>query len=548
MRHINDALKISVLRYGLFILLITAIYASTINNGFVWDDNNVIVHNPLLGKLGNIPHFFLSEDMAMGYTGYYRPVTYISFALDRALWGLNPAGFHLTNITLHLFVVLLFYMVVMALFKKERLAFVATLLFALHPVTAESVNFLAGGRNTLLSACFGLLSLLLYIKKKQIPAAVCFTAAIFSKEFALLLPIIFLLYDFRLNQEKKRFSGYILYLIPIVSYLALRSYAVQKANFISAINLSDSLAAPYLIVRYVLNMLYPFHLKILYDALPNLLLSMVCLFVLAGLVTAVRLFRKNDEILFSAAWLFLFLLPVINIIPLDSASLMADRYAYFSLMGFALFLASVVCKLNGRALAVCVGTICIVYSLIDFGRGGIWENEIVFFTRMTTDAPEKFDGFQNLGMLHYKNGDIARAVPFLAAALTKPDISAQFLIGSASVFWKENMRYETEKSLLRAISLGPTNPEPYLMLIKLYEQSGSNRQAALYREKGERLFRGMDTRMAQRAVALCREGDGYLAQKLYVPAENVFWQALQINPEYAPALAGMGRVKDESGF
>jgi Flp pilus assembly protein TadD len=53
--------------------------------------------------------------------------------------------------------------------------------------------------------------------------------------------------------------------------------------------------------------------------------------------------------------------------------------------------------------------------------------------------------------------------------------------------------------------------------------------------------------MAQRAVELCQEGERYLTQKLGIPAENVFWQSLQINHNYAPALIGMGRAKAEQG-
>ena len=544
MPGINDTIKIPILRYGLLVFLTAIVYVSSLNNVFVWDDTHIIAQNPLLEKLANIPRFFLSEDMAMGFTGYYRPVTYISFAIDRALWGLNPTGFHITNLVLHIIAVLLFYAVVTALFKKDRLAFVAALLFALHPLAGESVNFLAGGRNTLLCACFTLLSLLFYSKKKQLPAVACFTVAIFSKEFALLLPVVFLIYDLRLQREQVVFRSYFLYLIPTACYLTLRSFAVHKANFFSTINLSDTLMAPYLVVRYVMNMAYPFQLKVLYDVPPAGLSSVLSLGVIAGLIGAVYFFRKHDEILFSALWLFLFLLPVINIIPLDSASMMADRYAYFSLMGFALLLASFFCLLNGRILIVGIVTLCVVYSVIDYRRNGIWNNEVAFFTRMTLDAPEKFDGPQNLGMLYYKNGDIARAVPYLRAALSKPDISAMFLVGTASVFWKENMLDEAENSLLRALALGPPDPEPYLMLITLYERSGNNVMAASYREKAERLFQGIDKRMAQRAVALCREGEEYVSRKLFVPAENVFWQALQIHPEYAPALAGMRRVRD----
>ncbi|MFZ2948440.1 MAG: hypothetical protein WA003_03035 [Desulfuromonadaceae bacterium] len=87
----TDSQKHIICRLGFLLLITLAVYGNTLNNGFVWDDTYIIVNNPLLEKLGNIPQLFLSEDTAEESTGYYRPVTYVSFALDRAAWGVNPA-------------------------------------------------------------------------------------------------------------------------------------------------------------------------------------------------------------------------------------------------------------------------------------------------------------------------------------------------------------------------------------------------------------------------------------------------------------------------
>jgi len=547
MQSFGDPKKLVLFRYGLLALLVTLVYAGTLNHGFVWDDRQIIVQNPLLQSMGNIPRLFLSEDTAIGYTGYYRPVTYLSFLMDRAVWGVNPTGYHLTNLVLHICAVLLFHAVTAALFGRQRLALAAALLFALHPVAGETVNFLSGGRNTLLAACFTLASLLFYIRKKRIAALAFFTVAIFSKEFALLLPSVLLFYDCRIRRESIRLSSYLPYLVPIAGYLTLRSLAVHQANFLSRINLTDALAAPYLVVRYLVNLAAPFQLKVLYDLHPGALASMLCLGVIAAVTVGLYLLRKNDALLFGAFWFFLFLLPVINIIPLEQSALMADRYAYFSLMGFAISLAAVACVRPGRGATVAVAALCAVYCVVSFQRNSAWQNERNFFTRMTIDAPEKFDGFQNLGMLHYKQGDIAGALPHLSAALSKPGMPAMFLIGSASVFWKENLLDKAESSLLRALQLDPANPEPYLMLITLYEASGRDALARQYRAKTEGLFGGAARMMQSRNAALCREGEAYLARQQYLPAENVFWQALMSDPAYVPALIGMAELSAGRG-
>jgi tetratricopeptide (TPR) repeat protein len=535
-------------RLGLVILLVMLVYGNTINHGFVWDDTDIIVNNPLLEKLGNIPQFFLSEDKVATATGYYRPITYISFALDRAIWGLNPLGFNITNLVLHILVALLFYASVVALFKKERLALVAALLFAVHPLAGETVNFHAGGRNTLLSACFALLALLYYLKGRRFPSVLFFTLAIFSKEFALLLPLVFLFYDYRLQQKKVRFGAYIPYLIPIICYLVLRSYAVQKANFLESFTFSKQLwLTPYLVVRYLLNMINPFQLKVMYDESTNIYICILCLLIVILLTGAIFIFRKHKELPFSAYWFLLFLLPVVNIIPLYSNSLIADRYAYFSLMGFALALAVIICKLNTRVVTITVVILCSLYSIIDFRQNHIWKDDAAFFTRMTKDAPQMFIGYRNLGLYYYNTGDIANAEHYLALACSKPDIPASYLVGAASMFMEANKYDKAEALLLKSLEREPVNPEPYLLLKLIYEQKGNRELAGSYLTKAREVIPGFEKELVNMAEDFSREGEKFIAERKYNNAKNILWRALVVKPDSVPALVAMGRLGYEQG-
>lgn len=544
----TEANKNLMYRFGLIILLVLAVYGNTLKHGFVWDDYDIIVNNPLLEKLGNIPRFFLSEDKVATATGYYRPVTYISFALDRAIWGLNPLGFNITNLVLHIIVALLFYTVLVELFKKEQLAFVAALIFALHPIAGETVNFHAGGRNTLLSACFALLSLFFYIRGKHLPAAACFTLAIFSKEFALLLPTVFLMYDHRLQQKKIRFSSYIPYLIPVVCYLTLRSFAVQKANFLDKIHISGQLwMTPYLAVRYLLNMIFPFQLKVMYDESTTIYVCILSLLVVILLVAAVFLVKKHDEFIFSDFWFFLFLLPVVNIIPIPANSLIADRYAYFSLMGFAVGLAAFICNTNKRALIIAVVLLCTVYACIDFRQNGTWENERAFFSRMTTDAPNMFIGFRNLALYYYDKGDITNAEHFLEIACTKSDIPASYLVGAASIFLESNKIGKAEALLLTALEREPSNPEPYLLLNDIYAKLGNKGLADSYIVKARKSIPDLETELGKMAEDFSREGEKFTADRKFANAANILRRALLVKPGYVPALVAMGRLSYEQG-
>lgn len=538
-----EAHKHHMYRFGLIILLVLVAYGNTLNHSFVGDDNDIIVNNPLLEKLDNIPLFFISEDKVVALTGYYRPLTYVSFALDRAIWGLNPLGFNITNLVLHILVALLFYATILALFRKERLALVAAVIFALHPIAGETVNFHAGGRNTLLSACFALLALLFYIKGKRVPAVACFTFAIFSKEFALLLPLVFLFYDYRLQQKKASFSAYILYLIPIVFYLTLRSLAVQQSNFLDAFRFSKQLwMTPYLVVRYLLNMIYPFQLKVMYDESTNIYICILCLLVVILLAGFIVMFRKNQELPFSAYWFLLFLLPVANIIPIPAKTLIADRYAYFSSMGFALGLAAIISKGNRRVMTFVIVIICAAYTLTDFKQNDAWKDDATFFTQMTKDAPEMSIGFMNLGLDYYAKGDLPNSERYLTVACAKPDIPAMYLVGAASIFMEANKYDKAEELLLRTLKQNPANPEPYLLLISIYEKHGNRALADSYRAKVRGSIPGLGNELTRMAEAFCSEGEKFIAGHKYINAKNILWRALLVKPGFVPALIAMGRL------
>jgi tetratricopeptide (TPR) repeat protein len=535
----------------LITVLIVAVYSSTLTNRFVWDDLDVIVKNPLLEKFTNLPKLFFYEDRTGdGLTGYYRPMTYISFMIDRSVWGLNPVGFNITNLFLHIAVTLLLYGVVAALFKNERLAWVAALIFALHPVAGETVNFHAGGRNTLLSACFSLLAMLLYINRRELPAIACFAAAIFSKEFALLLPIVFIFYDRTMRAEKRRWLSYLPYLGAVICYLTLRSFAVAHGNLFKTIMLSDNvLLIPKIIVNYLGNMIFPVNLKVLYDVSPDVTASSFAGYsiIVSAIVIGAVVLRKKNEIVFAACWFFLFLLPVIGILPLGSA-LMADRYAYFSLMGFSLALAYGVCRANKQVAIIGTGLLCVGFAVIDIQRNAHWKNMPSLYSQMTKDAPGKSIGFTNLGMYYYENGDLPNAEKYLELSCSKKGIvirdAYQYL---SAVYWENNKPEKALSVLEKLMSLEPGNPQSYIMASRIYESMGDTANARRYYAQVTSMFPQIEEMMAGRTASLCREGEKLMAEGRLAEAERKFKEALMMKPSFVPALIDMGSLYAEKG-
>ncbi len=178
-----------------------AVYFNSLANQFVFDDRFFIIDHPYTKFLGHLPYIFTTGQMAG--TGPYRPLVTLSYAFDYQVGGLNPFGYHFVNIILHGANVALLYQVVRLLFGSDPIAFIAALLFAVHPIHTEAVAWI-GGRSELLAALFFLLSWLFYLKipadrqprvVSYAPSLLFFFLALLSKEHALMLPAVLFLSD-----------------------------------------------------------------------------------------------------------------------------------------------------------------------------------------------------------------------------------------------------------------------------------------------------------------------------------------------------------------
>jgi tetratricopeptide (TPR) repeat protein len=149
-----------VSRLGCATLLVVATllaYAPALRAGFVWDDDDYVTENPLLWEPDGLRRIWLSMDAP----SQYFPLTYTSFRLEHALWGLEPAGYHAVNVLLHASNALLLWLLLARLALPG--AGLAAAIFALHPVQVESVAWISERKN-LLSLLFSLGALLAWLR------------------------------------------------------------------------------------------------------------------------------------------------------------------------------------------------------------------------------------------------------------------------------------------------------------------------------------------------------------------------------------------------
>jgi tetratricopeptide (TPR) repeat protein len=302
--------------------------------------------------------------------GHWIPVTWLTFGLDYAVWGMDPFGYHLTNLVLHAANAVLFYRLAFRLLQLARPtagegalrlgAAVAALFFALHPLRVESVAWVTERRDVL-SAFFYLLTVLAYLRscaaegpprRRWLAASiVAYALGLLSKSLIMSLPLVLLVLDvYPLRRARGRWRRVLLEKLPYLG-LAIAAAAVSVSVVIAKVGLTSASIYPplaraamalYSLAFYVWKTLLPAELSPLYELPARVALTSPRFLVPALVVTAVTIGlvvarRRCPAAL--AAWIVygLTLAPVSGIVH-NGPQLVADRYSYVACLGLAVLL------------------------------------------------------------------------------------------------------------------------------------------------------------------------------------------------------------------
>lgn len=474
------------------LLVATAlVYANSLQNPFVVDDQHIVVRNLLLRQwsLADImqSHFFAPLGAE---TQYYRPLTLLTFALNYTLFELNPAGYHVFNLTAHLVVVVLLY-VLFSLFVTSWVAGFAAALFALHPANVQAVTYISS-RSDPLYAIFTILSLFLWVraaKQTGLKSATfrsssifCFFVGLFAKESAIVtLPLIVLTDLIRSDRSKWRqelhIGWYLAFGAALILYLAIRvglaGYALSMegsreswrsggpGEMVARILLALKLA-----YEYVALAIYPLNLSFFRDIAvpqgplePGVVAGITTVIVLAGL--AIFFFRPRKEISYGILWFLIAIFPVLNLTSLNAPIM--EHWLYLPLAGLALAFVSGVRILGaylGEARGATVG-LCLVLILLSgrtISRNAEWGNPIRLFQSDARRYPNGAKNWFLLGYAYLERGIPNQAIPAYKAGLAINPNDAFGWSGLAEALSMARKDDEAEKSFLRAIAIMPETP------------------------------------------------------------------------------------------
>ena len=519
------------IRNNFFIIttLSTIIFISFLpvfNNDFVdWDDQMHLMDNPNYRglSLSNLKWMFTTFK-----GGHYHPLTWLSFAIDYSLWKMDPFGYHLSNLLLHVANAILLYLLILNIlkmvFKIKNSAYLSAslgcLLFAIHPLRVESVAW-ATERRDVLAGFFYFLTILTYFhmcqrKKERKASTRYFIFSIFfmilsllSKAWAITIPFLFIILDVyplkRFNVKKVAalllekipyfvlaISGAILAMIAQVDVDATRT--LEQHSVISRI-----MQAMYGLSFYIYKTISPFNLSPIYELEQTLdptrfkyILAAVIIFSITSLFIILR--KKFPQLFTTWLCYILIVSPTLGFFQ-SGPQIVADRYSYLALAPFVILISGSIYWLWEKYMqgnlkkSICVLIIVVsIVSVISLGtltyfQSQIWQNSLTLWLHAAKIEPDSHIALINLASVFEKKGDINKAILCYEQVIyyhpKHPD--ANFNLGV--LYEKQGFINMAIKQYCRVIDINPEDGEAYNNLALLFYKQRYYNKALLCSKK-----------------------------------------------------------------
>lgn len=529
------------------VLAAVAVYATSISNGFVFfDDDKAILYNSAL-KNPSFSKFFTGQNLGM-----YAPFTWLAYWLGSAISGQEAWGYHLLGLALHALNAILVFTFLNRLTGKNRAAFFAALLFAVHPMQVEAVSW-AAALSTVLFSMFYLLSLLAYLQWRRSPALLwialslaAFIAACLSKSAAVTLPLVLVAIDLYLN--KNQLGKFWLSKTPyFASALLFGIYTFvtreQEGHDIEAASVVFSFSDRFFMVCqtilfYPVKLLLPFGYSVSYPFVKmngvwdwTYYAAPAALLVLGFLIW--KKWRDQRDLLLGMA---LYLLPLAVMLPfrtVGSFELRSDRYVYLSCAGLFFLAAVLLEKLKLQVRNGILAVLAAGFGFLAFRQTAVWKDGVALFNNCTEKTPESSLCQCNLGYNQLISLDFQGAVRHYSEALKyDPDVVEAYN-GRGQAYFQLRQIPQAFDDFNKAIEGGIVTPKLFLNRGKCLVMLNRPQEAIPDLTRSLELEPRSPEAYYFRAVAHEKTGDATNAVRDY-------GKAIEQNPNYVEALVNRG--------
>jgi len=487
-----------ILCLGILVILVGVVYGQTLFSSFHFDDRSSILLNPVLRN---------GSDTIRGLWLYW-PTRFIitaSFYLNYQIGGMEPFGYHLVNLIIHIFNSLLVYYII--LYSSEKIrpngtgekywpALAGAMIFALHPIQTQAISYIAQ-RAASLAATFYLAGFLLYIQANRRRSKLYYlfawlsgAAAMLAKEMSVTFPLAIILWDIfftgnKPERRRLRWSIFLL-LILIIPLTVLLNSGNPKYNDSGQLGggkisagfekISGGVEAPArltygltqirVFTTYLRLILIPVNQNLDYDFPavsscfnPEIIFSSIL--IISILIGAVLLLRyKKSAAAFGIIFFFLTLLPESSFIPIRD--LIFEHRLYLPVLGLAFVVAEL--DFSSRKLLIFFSLITLMLSALTFARNRIWMDEITLWTDTVNKSPGKARPYNNLGYLFNQDKQYAKARRTLEQAIKIAPDYPEGMVNLAISYKNMDELARAEEICRRALDIKPGYPEGHNIL------------------------------------------------------------------------------------
>ena len=514
---------ISWLRHHLALLVLLSaaflIYAPSLSGDFVIDDIPFIKDNPYIRDFSHIARFFTkgvweNSALEVNNVSIYRPMNLIPMLLNHAMWGNNPVGYHVFLLLLHLANTCLVYVLIRKLVVGSAMAAtIGAALFALHPARVESVAWISGGIDPLVTFFLlgAMLAHLSFVDSSNTKkewrylalSLLCFQLALWSKEVAIVFPLIAVAYGLT-YRKKIPWPTISLYALLIVVYLVARSLVLGEAGKWGAINLKQFSRAIDFALGYCELLLFPakipFYLQPPEHSVSSALGVAGAIIIIMLAVFSWRVFDsgRRKTLIFSAIWIVGFFWPAI-LLAFYAEGYYAARNLYIPAVGVAIFSAALYEYMNETypGLKIPVITSCVliasIYGIVTLKEIPAWRDNETIYGKIAGLAPESDGGFSGLGQFYLLKEDYAAAEKNYLLALQKsrnPQNRVSALVALGTIQGMSNNLTSSERYLSEAVQIDPNNSEAWAGLGNLAWMQGRTYDAISSYEKAVSIHPG----------------------------------------------------------
>ncbi|MCM2278077.1 MAG: tetratricopeptide repeat protein [Oligoflexia bacterium] len=498
---------------ALLVLVSVLSFAGSVRGPFLWDELDVIVQDPSVASLGNIPSFFVKsseppreyDSRALFQLKYYRPVTKSVIALERAALGDWTTGYHLVSVFLNAAVCVVFFLLVKAITGHVPLALFASLLYAVNPSRGEAVNWIYSV-SSILEGLFALLSLLFFVQGRKAASWVAFGAALLSRESALhVLPVLGA-YELCLSRRTVREKARILLPFAAIGagFLLLRYAIVGQLPPLSTLAPVTFLNTCAVVFQRLLKLSFvPDSAVALYrlETFPALTLEVALSWgvVIAFACLGAFLWKRDRAAAFWWAWIPAWLLLQFNVGG-QGEGLLAEKHMYLAWGGFAVLIAAFLLRVRHGLPALLL--LIALHGGVTVWRATYWNEPVEFFGAVLRFSPDYWQARYSLALTLGERGLFAEAAPHLERVLEQQPLNSPALNGLANCRYALGDPGAAEELWEKALAADPRNSSASFNLGFLAERRGDLPTALEYYQRTLALGDGVAPRAAEKLRAL----------------------------------------------